>query len=126
MVAEEGLPWSAGCCRAVTNHHGSQVTLSHLPKGRLSYPRAGLLALPGECGEQVPAAAPASERMATPSLPIKLLTAGRDSRRGATHPARSVQKVFASRPTTPVRHGARSAARVVVLAGGRASAAEPL
>ena len=66
MVAEEGLPWSAGCCGAVTNHHVSQVTLSHLPKGRLSYP-CWASSPSGECGE---AGSVGRNSGACPSRPI--------------------------------------------------------
>jgi len=90
MVAEENLPWSAGCCGNITDHRVSQVTPSHLPKGRFSCPRRAF-SPSGECGEQVPLiAAPACERVATPSLRVNPLTWVRKSRSpGKVRPARS-------------------------------------
>jgi hypothetical protein len=74
MVAEENLPWSAGCCGASPTIVSVRSRRHISRKGDFPAP-AGLLASSGEYGEQVPVVGgPASKRMATPSLRVKLLT----------------------------------------------------
>jgi len=74
MVAEEGLPWSAGCCGASRTIVSVRSRRHISRKGDFPAP-AGLLASSGEYGEQVPVVgSPRFERTATPSLRVKLLT----------------------------------------------------
>ena len=53
MVAEEGLPWSAGCCGASRTIVSVRSRCHISRRGDFLTP-AGLLAPPGACGEQVP------------------------------------------------------------------------
>src|SRR5438034_6389833 len=126
MVAEEGLPWSAGCCGASPTIVSVRSRRHISRRGDFPTP-AGLLAPPGECGEQVPAAgspgfrADGHAELAHQAIDSR---ARLPSRGDAPHSVGT--KVFALRPVTRGSHGARPGARVVVLAGGQATAGEPL
>src|SRR5258708_27290064 len=53
MVAEEGLPWSAGCCGASRTIVSVRSRCHISRRGDFLTP-AGLFAPPGACGDQVP------------------------------------------------------------------------
>jgi hypothetical protein len=74
MVAEENLPWSAGCC-GTSRTIVSIRSRCHISRRGDFLTPGGLLAPPGACGEQVPVlGGPGFRAAATPSLRVKLLT----------------------------------------------------